>query len=72
MAREVGISAGAAGRRSLVVSAGLPKAAQLGQLPADQAAGVKLTGVGIVSSTAEKYSSKVQQQGHSSAMRSVP
>jgi hypothetical protein len=55
-----------------VVSAGLPKAAQLGQLPAYQAAGVKLTGVGIVSSTAEKYSSKVQQQGHSSAMRRVP
>jgi hypothetical protein len=37
---EVGISAGAAGRRSVVVSAGLLHAAQLGQLPADQATGV--------------------------------
>jgi Zn-dependent protease with chaperone function len=37
---EVGISAGAAGRRSVVVSAGLLRSAQLGQLPADQAAGV--------------------------------
>jgi len=37
---EVGISAGAAGRRSVVVSAGLLQAAQLGQLPADQATGV--------------------------------
>jgi Zn-dependent protease with chaperone function len=37
---EVGISAGAAGRRSVVVSTGLLQAAQLGQLPADQAAGV--------------------------------
>jgi hypothetical protein len=37
---EVGISAGAAGRRSIVVSGGLLQAAQLGQLPADQAAGV--------------------------------
>ena len=36
----VGISAGAAGRRSVVVSAGLLHAAQLGQLPADQATGV--------------------------------
>src|SRR5665647_3298061 len=37
--RELGISAGAAGRRSVVVSAGLLQAAQLGQLPPDQAAG---------------------------------
>jgi hypothetical protein len=37
---EVGISAGAAGRRSVVVSAGLLHAAQLGQLPADQATGL--------------------------------
>jgi hypothetical protein len=45
---EVGISAGAAGRRSVVVSAGLLKAAQLGQLPADQAAGVIATTVGRI------------------------
>ena len=38
----------------------------------ERAAGVKLTGVGVVSSTAEKYSGKVQQQSHSSAMRRVP
>src|SRR5664279_4764043 len=37
---ELGISAGAAGRRSVVVSAGLLQAVQLGQLPADQATGV--------------------------------
>jgi len=37
---EVGIGAGAAGRRSVVVSAGFLQAAQLGQLPVDQAAGV--------------------------------
>src|SRR5664279_3786572 len=37
---EVGICAGAAGRHSVVVSSGLLQAAQLGQLPADQAAGV--------------------------------
>src|SRR5450631_2223312 len=37
---EVGIGAGAAGRHSVVVSAGLLQAAQMGQLPADQAAGV--------------------------------
>jgi hypothetical protein len=45
---EVGISAGAAGRRSVVVPAGLLHAAQLGQLPADQAAGVIATGVGRI------------------------
>jgi hypothetical protein len=37
---EVEISAGATGRHSVVVSSGLLQAAQLGQLPADQAAGV--------------------------------
>jgi hypothetical protein len=45
---DVGISAGAAGRRSIVVPAGLLHAAQLGQLPADQAAGVIATGVGRI------------------------
>jgi hypothetical protein len=45
---EVGISAGAAGRRSVVVSAGLLKAAQLGQLPADQAAAVIAAAVGRI------------------------
>jgi hypothetical protein len=45
---EVGISAGAAGRRSVVVSAGLLQAAQLGQLPADQAAAVIAAAVGRI------------------------
>src|SRR5665647_1099680 len=45
---EVAISAGAAGRRSVVVSAGLLRAAQLGQLPADQAAGVIAAAVGRI------------------------
>jgi hypothetical protein len=45
---EEGISAGAAGRRSVVVSAGLLQAAQMGQLPADQAAGVIATAVGRI------------------------
>ena len=45
---EVGISTGAAGRRSVEVSAGLLKAAQLGQLPADQAAGVIAAAVGRI------------------------
>jgi hypothetical protein len=45
---EVGISAGAAGRRSIVVSAGLLQATQLGQLPADQAAGVIAAAVGRI------------------------
>ena len=45
---EVGISAGAAGRRSVVVSSGLLQAAQLGQLPADQAAGVIAAAVGRI------------------------
>jgi len=45
---EVGIGAGAAGRRSVVVSAGFLQAAQLGQLPADQAAGVIATAVGRI------------------------
>ena len=44
----VGISAGAAGRRSVVVSAGLLRAAQLGQLPADQAAAVVAAAVGRI------------------------
>ncbi len=37
---QVGVQASAVGRRSVVVSAGLVQAAQLGQLPPDQAAGV--------------------------------
>ena len=45
---EVGISAGAAGRRCIVVSAGLLKAAQLGHLPADQAAAVIAAAVGRI------------------------
>jgi len=45
---EVGIGAGATGRRSVVVSAGLLQAAQLGQLPADQAAGVIAAAVGRI------------------------
>ena len=45
---ELGISAGAAGRRSVVVSAGLLQAAQMGQLPADQAAGVIAAAVGRI------------------------
>ena len=65
---EVGISAGAAGRRSLVVSAGLPKAAQLGQLPAAPG-GWRETHWGW---HCQQYSGKVQQRGHSSAMRRVP
>jgi len=47
-AGEVGIGAGAAGRHSVVVSAGLLQAAQLGQLPADQAAGVIAAAVGRI------------------------
>jgi hypothetical protein len=45
---EVGISAGAAGRHSVVVSAGLLRAAQMGQLPADQTAGVIAAAVGRI------------------------
>jgi hypothetical protein len=45
---EVGISAGATGRRTIMVSAGLLKAAQLGELPADQAAGVIAAAVGRI------------------------
>src|ERR1035437_5503944 len=45
---EVGISAGAAGRHSVVVSSGLLQAAQLGQLPADQAAAVIAAAVGRI------------------------
>jgi hypothetical protein len=45
---EVGISAGAAGRRSVVVSAGLLQAAQMGQLPADQAAAVIAAAIGRI------------------------
>jgi hypothetical protein len=44
----VGISAGAAGRRSVVVSAGLLQAAQMGQLAADQAAGLIAAAVGRI------------------------
>jgi hypothetical protein len=45
---EVGIGAGAAGRHSVVVSAGLLRSAQLGELPADQAAGVIAAAVGRI------------------------
>jgi len=45
---DVGISAGAAGRRSVVMTPGLLHAAQLGQLPADQAAGVIAAAVGRI------------------------
>jgi hypothetical protein len=45
---EVGINAGAAGRRSVVVSAGLLQAAQIGQLPANQAAAVIAAAVGRI------------------------
>jgi hypothetical protein len=45
---EVGICADATGRHSVVVSSGLVQAAQLGQLPADQAAGVIATAVGRI------------------------
>jgi len=45
---EVAISAGAAGRHIVVVSAGLLRAAQLGQLPTDQAAGVIAAAVGRI------------------------
>jgi len=45
---ELGISAGAAGRRSIVVSAGLLQAAQMGQLPADQAAAVIAAAAGRI------------------------
>ena len=45
---EVGISAGAAGRHSVVVSAGLLQATQMGQLPADQTAGVIAAAVGRI------------------------
>jgi hypothetical protein len=44
----VGIGAGAAGRRSVVVSAGLLQAARLGQLPADQSAAVIAAAVGRI------------------------
>jgi hypothetical protein len=47
-AGQVGISAGAAGRRSVVVSAGLVRACQLGRLPADQAAAVIAAAVGRI------------------------
>jgi Zn-dependent protease with chaperone function len=45
---ELGIGAGAVGRHSVVVSAGLLWACQLGQLPADQAAGVIAAEVGRI------------------------
>jgi len=45
---EVGISAGAAGQHSVVVSAGLLQAAQLEQLPVDQTAGVIAAAVGRI------------------------
>ena len=45
---EIGISAGAAGRRSVVVSAGLLQAAQMGKLPADQAAAVIAAAAGRI------------------------
>jgi Zn-dependent protease with chaperone function len=45
---EVGIGAGAAGRRSVVVSAGLLRAAQMGRLSDEEAAGVIAAAVGRI------------------------
>ena len=45
---EMAIAAGPVGRRNVVVSAGLLRAAQIGQLPADQAAGVIAGAVGRI------------------------
>ena len=45
---EVGIAAGPVGRRSVVVSAGLLRATQIGHLPADQAAGVIAAAIGRI------------------------
>lgn len=45
---QVGVQASTVGRRSVVVSAGLVQAAQLGQLPPDQAAGVIAAAVGRI------------------------
>jgi hypothetical protein len=47
-AGQVGISADAAGRRSVVVSAGLVRACQLGRLPADQGAALIAEAVGRI------------------------
>jgi hypothetical protein len=58
--REVGISADAAGRRSVVVSAGLLQAVQVGQLPADQAAGVIAAAVGRIRLGQTKFDVAVQ------------
>jgi hypothetical protein len=52
---ELGISAGAAGRHSVVVSAGLLRACQMGQLPADQAAGVIAAEVGRIRLSQKRF-----------------
>jgi hypothetical protein len=54
-AGQAGISAGAAGRRSVVVSAGLVRACQLGRLPADQAAAVIVVSVGRIRLGQNRY-----------------
>lgn len=51
----VGVSAGAAGRRGVVVSAGLAQATQLGHLPADQTAAVIAAAVGRIRLGQSKY-----------------
>src|SRR5450631_1365822 len=57
---DMGIGAGAAGRRSVVVSAGLLQAAQLDQLPADQAAGVIAAAVGRLRLSQTKFDVAVE------------
>src|SRR5664280_2745775 len=57
---EVGIGAGAAGRHSVVVSAGLLQTAQLGQLPADQTAGVIAAAVGRIRLGQTRYDVAVE------------
>lgn len=57
---ELGITAGAAGRRSVVVSAGLAQAAQLGHLPADQTAAVIAAAVGRIRLGQTRYDLAVQ------------
>jgi Zn-dependent protease with chaperone function len=56
---QVGISAGAAGRRSVVVSAGLVRSCQLGRLPADQAAAVIAAEVGRIRLGQTRYDAAV-------------
>ena len=55
-----GVSASAAGRRSVVVSAGLAQAAQLGHLPADQTAAVIAAAVARIRLGQTRYDLAVQ------------